>query len=263
MHLRVAGFQMAVETDIRRNADTLCAAVRQAAAAGADILLTPEGSLSGYTTAFDPGVVAAELERVTALARAAGLGLALGTCFREPDGLVYNQIRFYARGGEYLGFHSKILCCGSMDDPALGEINGFAASPLRTFAWEGLTLGGLICNDLWANPQCTPMPDPHLSQQLAHMGARVIFHAVNGGRDGEPWAREVIWPFHEANLRMRAAAGRVWIVSVDNSSPPEWPCSAPSGIVDPRGNWVCRAEPAGEQLFVHTIDLDESGRLEG
>ena len=28
------------------------------------------------------------------------------------------------------------------------------------------------------------MPDPHLTQQLARMGARVVFHAVNGGRDG-------------------------------------------------------------------------------
>jgi len=97
------------------------------------------------------------------------------------------------------------------------------------------------------------MPDPHLTQQLARMGARVVFHAVNGGRDGGEWSREVYWHFHETNLRIRAAAGRLWIVTVDNCSPTTMPCSAPSGVVDPQGQWVCRTEAQGEQFFVHTI----------
>jgi predicted amidohydrolase len=85
------------------------------------------------------------------------------------------------------------------------------------------------------------------------MGARVVFHAVNGGRDGGEWSREVYWHFHETNLRIRAAAGRLWIVTVDNCSPTTMPCSAPSGVVDPQGQWVCRTEAQGEQFFVHTI----------
>jgi predicted amidohydrolase len=101
------------------------------------------------------------------------------------------------------------------------------------------------------------MPDPHLSQQLAEKGARIIFHAVNGGRDGSAWARDVNWHFHEANLRMRAAAGQVYIVTVDNSDPATLPCSAPCGVIDPLGQWVCRTAPQGEQLFVHTINLPE------
>ena len=255
MEFRVAGFQMAVGTDIRRNTEKICAAIQQAASAGANILLTPEGSLSGYTPHFDQGAAAEGLETVTQQARRVGIGLALGTCFREPDGLVYNQIRFYSPRGEFLGFHSKILRCGTMEEPVEGEINAYAAGDLRTFTLDGVTIGGLICNDLWANPQCTPMPDPHLSQQLARMGARVIFHAVNGGRDGGEWSREVAWNFHAANLRMRAAAGKVWLVTVDNSAPVDLPCSAPGGVLDPQGNWVCRTEPVGEQLFVHTLQL--------
>jgi predicted amidohydrolase len=255
MELRAAGYQMAVGMDIRQNADKICAAIQRAARAGAEILLTPEGSLSGYTPRFDEAELARELERVTAQARAERLGLALGTCMREADGRVYNQIRFYTPGGAFLGFHSKTLRCGTMSAPVVGEINDYAATELRVFDWDGLTIGGLICNDLWANPQCTPMPDPHLSQQLAGMGARVIFHAVNGGRDGSEWSREVAWDFHSANLRMRAAAGGVWIVTVDNSAPVDLPCSAPGGVLDPRGNWACRAEPQGEQLFVYPIPL--------
>ncbi len=255
MKIRVAGAQLAVKMDIEANTEAILRAIEFARAERAEILLTPEGSLSGYTPHFDARVVSIALERVTAAARRAGVGLALGTCFIEPeDGLCYNQIRFYQPDGAYLGFHSKTLRCGSLSDPPLGEINDYAVRPLRTFDYGGIPIGGLICNDLWANPQCTPMPDPHLTQQLATMGARIIFHAVNGGRDGGPWS-EVAWRYHEANLRMRAAAGRVWIVTVDSSEPVHLRCSAPSGVISPAGAWVCQTEPVGVQYFVWTIDL--------
>ena len=207
MNLRVAGTQMQVTPDVGQNVTAIRGAIQQARQAGADILLTPEGALSGYTPEFDPQAVEAGLAQVTGLARQLQVGLALGTCFKEPDGLIYDQLRFYDAQGGYLGFHSKILRCGTMSEPTEGEINAYAATPLRTFSFKDIPVGGLICNDLWANPQCTPMPDPHLTQQLAQMGARVIFHAVNGGRDGGAWSRGVCWNFHESNLRMRAAAG--------------------------------------------------------
>ena len=253
--LRVAGYQMAVGQDVRQNTAAICGAIRQAAASGVEILLTPEGSLSGYTPYFDQHNVVAGLNEVTGLARQMGIGLALGTCFTETDGLTYNQVRFYTADGGYLGFHSKILRCGSMEEPSEGEIADYACSDLRVFTYHGIPIGGLICNDLWANPQCTPMPDPHLSQQLSRLGARIIFHAVNGGRDGGPWSTQVAWAYHETNLRMRAAAGRVWIVTVDSSTPVGLPCAAPSGVVDPQGEWVTCAAPKGEQFFVHTIQL--------
>jgi predicted amidohydrolase len=252
---RVAGMQMNVTAAVDQNIATIRRAIERASAAGADILLTPEGSLSGYSPVFDSAAVEAGLAQVTRLAREKGLALALGTCYQESDGLVYNQIRFYNRNGAYLGFHSKILRCGTMATPSQGEINDYATSPLRTFVLNGLTVGGLICNDLWANPSCTPMPDPHLTHKLAVEGARIIFHAVNGGRDGSPWSREVAWPYHEANLRMRAEADKVWIVTADCSHPPEIPCSAPSGVVDPTGSWACRTSPQGEQFFIHTIEV--------
>jgi predicted amidohydrolase len=117
-------------------------------------------------------------------------------------------------------------------------------------------VGGLICNDLWANPECTPGPDPHLTQQLARKGARVLFHAVNGGRDGGEWS-EVAWHYHESNLRMRARAGRLWIVTVDSAEPTHLPCSAPSGVIAPDGRWAVKTPAQGEQFFAHTIELQE------
>jgi predicted amidohydrolase len=140
--------------------------------------------------------------------------------------------------------------------PPKGEINLYAARPLRTFSINGITVGGLICNDLWANPECTPVPDPHLSQQLAKMGARIIFHAVDGGRDGGDWSRNVFWHFHETNMRMRAKSGKVWIVTADNCFPTDIPSSAPSGVIRPDGIWAQKAPPQGEQIIIHTIQVD-------
>ncbi len=257
--LRVAGAQLPVCEDISKNLAALSRAIDFAREARADILLTPEGSLSGYTPAFDPQTVAEGLAAVTAQARQAGIGLALGTCFVEPeDGLCYDELRFYSESGTFLGFHSKILTCGTLTDPPQGEINDYAVRPLRTFRLGNILIGGLVCNDMWANPGCTPVPDPHLLLQLSRMGARIVFHAVNGGRDGSPWS-ELAWQFHEANLRMRAQASGVWVVTVDNCFPVELPCSAPSGVIGPDGNWAVKAEPQGEQYFVYSIPLAERG----
>jgi predicted amidohydrolase len=254
MKLRVAGAQVPVDRDIGRNVKALLEAVAQAAEARADILLTPEGSLSGYTHEFDTDAARDGLEAVTSAARSAGVGLALGTCFVESDGRCFNQVRFYEPDGTYLGFHSKILRCGNMADPPEGELNHYATTPLRTFTFSGTTIGGLICNDLWANPGCTPEPDPHLTQQLSRMGARIVFHAINGGRNGSEGS-QLAWQYHESNLRMRASAGKLWIVTADNCSPTRIPCSAPSGVINPKGDWACRTADQGKQFFAHTIDL--------
>ena len=255
MHLRVAGAQIAVTPSVDRNIAAIERGIDFAARHGADVLLTPEGSLSGYTHEFDEHQVEAGLRRVTGRAQDARVGLALGTCHVEPaDGRCYNQIRFYSSEGDYLGFHSKTLTCGSLTDPPVGEIEHYAIAPLQTFLLDRVTVGGLICNDLWANPGCTPTPDPHLSQALSRLGARVVFHAVNGGRDGSEWSR-VAWRYHEANLRMRAQAGCLWIVTVDSCHPSRIPCSAPSGVVTPAGEWACTVQPQGERFFVHEIDL--------
>lgn len=255
MTLRIAGAQLGVTTDIETNTAAIERAIGRAAEAGAQLLLTPEGSLSGYTPHFAEARAAEALARVTAAAARAGVALALGTCFREADGRVYNQIRFIDADGSALGFHSKTLTCGTITDATpRGEIQDYAVAPLRTFQVAGVTVGGLICNDLWANPSCTPQDDPHLTHRLAQMGARVILHAVNGGRGGGATS-ELCWRYHESNLQMRALASGVWIVTVDSSWPPGDRCSAPSGVVGPDGFWRLRAPDCDEQHFVFDIEL--------
>ena len=110
MKLRVAAIQMEVSNDIERNSATIGRAIHQAAASAADILLTPEGALSGYTPNFNAAAVTSELSALTTLARHQHLGLALGVCFKESDGFTYNQLRFYSAGAAILDFTAKYFC---------------------------------------------------------------------------------------------------------------------------------------------------------
>lgn len=257
MKFRVAALQMPVDDhDIAANESRIVAAIAQAAKAGAEILLTPEGSLSGYHPSFDPAAQQRALHHVVEHALRAGVGLALGTCHWEADGKCYNQLRFYRKDGAFLGFHAKTLLCAGIRQPRPSdELNHFSSKPLEVFDWApGLRFGGLICNDMWANPEYTPMPDPHLAQQLGERGVRVIFHAVNGGRDGSETSR-INWNYHEANLLMRARAAGVWIVTVDNARPETLDCSSPGGVVKPDGTWAARVPARGMQLLLHTLEL--------
>jgi len=86
---------MPVGGNIRDNAHKILAVINWTSDNDAEILLTPEGSLSGYTHDFDTAAVEKGLRDVTEHAAAMGVGLALGTCFVEQDGGCYNQIRFY------------------------------------------------------------------------------------------------------------------------------------------------------------------------
>lgn len=252
--MRIAGAQICVnDTSVQANVAAIGRAIEYAAEEKADILLTPEGSLSGYHHRFDRMEVREALADVVALARVSGIGLALGTCFEEDDGLCYNQLRFYDNAGRFLGFHSKTLTCGTLTEPPVGEMNHFAVKPLEVFEFKGVTIGGLICNDMWANPQCTPKPDTHLSQQLSKMGAKVIFHAVNGGRDESEFSQKVVRQFHESNLQMRAKAGGVWIATVDNAFPVDRANACSGGVIGPDGQWKVQAPVCGERYYTYTI----------
>src|ERR1041385_1575330 len=107
---------MPVQSNIDSNMRNILSAIDHAAEANVEILLTPEGSVSGYTHIFDPSAVKDAVAQITSHARSKRIGLALGTCFIEADNNCYNQIRFYRPDGTYLGFHSKTLCCGTLDE---------------------------------------------------------------------------------------------------------------------------------------------------
>jgi len=99
------------------------------------------------------------------------------------------------------------------------------------------------------------MPDPHLAYEAKKLGAKIIFHSVNGGRSGSEDDKNVIWPYHESNLIMRARSAAIWIVTVDNAYPIDLPASVPSGILNPKGEWLVKCPEKGEHYFCESITL--------
>ena len=255
--LRVAGAQLPVRNDVHQNLEAITRAIEFAAREKADVLVTPEGSLSGYTHNFNAAATAQAIEVVVQRARQANVALVLGTCFADGAGARYDAQRFYNREGDYLGFHAKILLCRWMADPKRkGEVDYFKSSPLRTFQLEGLTIGGLVCNDLWANPEWTPMADPHLARQLADQGARVLFFSVNSGQD-EGEALALHRAFHESNLRLRARSAKLWVIVANASDPKgQREANCHSGVLAPDGHWLVQADPKGEQFFAQTLVVE-------
>jgi len=251
--MRITLAQISVSNeDIGKNLQTVKDAIKQASDEKADILLTPEGALSGYTHEFDVTVLKDALPELTAYASHHNVGLALGTCMEEDDGLRYNELRMYTPAGEYLGCHTKTLLCG-FGDPPEGECNHFSTKPLRVFNFNGITVGGLICNDLWANPACTPMPDIHLAKTLSRMGATVIFQAVNGGRDDSEISQGLIRTFHEVHVLTQANAYGITICTVDNAHPEHIGVSSIGGIASPNGKWKHTLPAKGHQISTFEI----------
>jgi predicted amidohydrolase len=241
--------------DIAKNLAAIAEAVHKAADDKADILLTPEGSLSGYTPFHDKAAAAEALCEITALAARRCVGLALGTCHWEADGVCYDQLRFYLPNGEYLGCHTKTLLCGTThESPPKGEIEHYGIMPLRVFDYNGLTIGGLVCNDMWGNPSCTPMDDPYLTRKLARMGAKVILHTVNGGRSSGEFSQGTVKRFHESRLLMNAAADKLYIATVDNAHPTNIGVSSYGGVANPKGAWQARLPDVGTQI--ETVDIN-------
>jgi len=266
--LTVAGLQMAVTSDVEANESAVHRGIEKAAAAKADFLLTPEGGVSGYYSGFDGAAVEAAVLRIARHAREAHVGLLLGTCYKEmaedapssfelhvdPSArgqrqeLCYDQVRVYEPGGEYLGAYSKILLCSPLRHPGTGEMRDYVAGSLRTFSWRGICFGALVCNDLWATPGYTTIPNPYLAWRLRQMGAQVIFHSVNSG------FAQFYRPYHEMNQALWAGALGIPIVAV-NASDEKKPVNCRSGVIDPTGERKIEVPDTGEQFFSHELSL--------
>jgi predicted amidohydrolase len=176
--IKIAGYQMIVSDDINSNKQKILNEIQKAAEEGAEFLVTPEGSLSGYTSNFSQEQVRNALTEIESEAKKLNIGLMLGTCYKEVTGkneYCYNQVRVYSPDGRFAGAYSKILRCSPLDLPGTGEMVDYVEGELKTFDWKGYKFGILICNDLWATPGYTTMPNPYLAWKLKQLGHNSSF----------------------------------------------------------------------------------------
>jgi predicted amidohydrolase len=245
----LSGLQMVVTNVIKNNQEQIMTGIRKAAEEGASFLVTPEGSLSGYTSNFAQSELASALEEVKALAMKLKVGLMLGTCYKEMKNgkeFCFNQVRVYSPEGDFIGAYSKILRCSNIDLPGTGEMCEYVEGELRTFDWNGLRFGILICNDLWATPGYTTMPNPYLPLKLKQMGARFIVHCINSG------TVQKYRPFHQSSAELWAFSTKMPILEVNAAQGTEI-INAQSGLIDSKGERIVRVPDSGLQFFTVRI----------
>ncbi|MGG5887496.1 NAD+ synthase [Falsiroseomonas sp. HC035] len=154
------------------NADRIRHARAEAAAAGADLLVTPEFSIAGYPPedlVLKPAFIAACMQRIEALAADTadgGPGLVVGGPWLDGDRL-HNAL-YVLEGGRILARRAKheLPNYGVFDDKRV-FIAGPAPGPV---AFRGVRLGLMICEDWWF---------PSVSETLLESGAEMLI-SING-----------------------------------------------------------------------------------
>ena len=245
----LSGLQMNITNNINKNKEQILDGIRKAAIEGASFLVTPEGSLSGYTSNFDQGELGIALQEVVTVAGKMKVGLMLGTCYKElikGQEFCYDQVRVYMPEGQFTGAYSKILRCSNPDRPGTGEMVDYVEGELKTFEWKGIRFGILICNDLWATPGYTTIPNPYLAWKLKQMGAQFIVHCVNSG------TVQRYRPFHESSAELWALSLKIPIIEV-NAAHEKEKINAQSGLIDSNGERSLRVPDSGIQFFTARI----------
>ena len=243
----LCGVQMVVHRDVEQNLPRILEHLRIASEDGADIVLFPEMSLSGYHGDWNWEAVQAAVSDVEQAIRTHNIAAVIGTGWRV-DGETFIQLRAYDSSATLLGTHEKIMATGS---PDTGGDQQFCkpGSELRTFEWRGITCGMLICNDLWVTPGTGPYPDPRLTHQLVRDGARLVFHAINSG------ASDIHRPFHESNQALRAMESGLHIATA-NAALMDRRINAASGLIRPDGTWATKVDYQGEGRWLAEVKFE-------
>ena len=253
----LAGLQMNVTRNIENNKKQILKGIQKAAMEGARFLITPEGSLSGYTSEFNQHELSIALTEIVSEAKKMNIGLMLGTCYKDTlneKEFCYNQVRVYAPNGEFIGAYSKILRCSMLNMPGTGEMVEYVEGELKIFDWNGLKFGILICNDLWATPGYTTMPNPYLPWKLKQMGAQFLVHCINSGTS------QKYRPFHESSAELWALSLQIPIVEV-NAAQEQEIINAQSGLIEANGERSLRVPDSGLQFFIVKVNIAGIGHL--
>lgn len=247
-HLRVALAQIAPKLgDVEANLDLHLGSIEGARADGADLIVFPELSLTGYHLLDQVPELALRtgdgaLERLKLASR--DLDVVVGFV-EEGAGHRFHNSAAYLSRGEILHVHRKLFL------PTYGmfqEGRDFAAGErLRGFQAPHGPAGLLVCEDLW-HPAC--------SWLLAQEGAETLFALSNGptrgaGPDGKLTSVSV-WA---ELLRVIARFHTVYAIYVNRVGCEDGLIfGGGSLVVDPFGRMVAEAPELDEALL--TVDLD-------
>ena len=261
--LTLAATQMACDWDLKGNVARAESLVREAAAAGAEVVLLQELFESPYFCKdedgahFDLARPAAGhplLARMSALA--AELGVVLPVSFFERAGnAFFNSLCMIDADGRQLGVYRKSHI---PDGPGYEEKFYFSPGDTGFKVWSTRhgVLGVAICWDQWF---------PEAARAMALMGAEVLLYPTAiGSEPPDPswdsrdhWQR-VMQGHAGANLLPLAACNRI---GTERGASCEITFYGSSFICDPTGAKVAEAGRDQQAVITASFDLDEVRRL--
>ena len=222
--------------NLAKNLDEHVAAIEAACAAGSQLIVFPELSLTGYflkdqTAELARGLDSPELQRLCELSRR--ISILVGFVERASDGRIYNSAAFL-EDGRVLHVHRKVhlVTYGMFDE----EREFAAGDEFRAFDSKLGRFGVLICEDAW-----------HVTSGLQHFLAGVDAmlapscspgRGVSGG--STELSSETSW---RTLLDAHALLFQTWVVYANRVG---WEDGAffwgGSRVIDPFGRLVARIE---------------------
>ena len=225
------------ETDFCHNQDVLLAQIRQSAAAGAELILTPESYLDGWS--FDSGIlerVAVDLDnsKVSELRKLASeLGVWLcASLFLREGGRTFNSAILIDSEGALALVYRKIHETKDVLEHMPYDLGD--ELPVVQTPWG--RVGILICHDRW-------YAEAYHSLRL--QGAELILNPV---------AAATFWPghpyhdIHRCNLRCHAYSSSVFLACCNSANH-----GGHSLIIAPDGSAIAEAGQ-GEEILMHRLD---------
>lgn len=176
--------------DLEGNADRILGMARQAAAAGCDLLVTPELALTGYPPQdllFKRHFISAQLEVLERLAEALPVSALVGFVDREEGNDLHNAAALVTGGEVSAVVHKTLLPTYDVFDEWRYFKPAVENHPLPL---GDARLGVTICEDIW-----DALYDRHVVPGLAAEGAGVIINMSSS-------------PFHAGKLVQRLAVCR-------------------------------------------------------
>lgn len=257
MKVTVAATQMACSDDYEANMEKAERLIREAAAAGAQIVLPQEVfshrefqfmEMGSEFFALAEPVEGPTVQRMRALAR--DLGIVIPTSFFErTNNAYYNTIAMIDADGSLLGIYRKshiplgLPGCYEKVYSNPGD-TGFLA-----FRTAYGTIGAGVCWDQWF---------PEAARIMALKGAEILFYPSAIGSDCHDHWETVMRGHAGANLVPLVCSNRV---GTERGTLGQVTFFGQAFIAGPRGEVVARADKVSETFVLHSFDLEEIREL--
>ena len=250
----------------------MVALLDQAAEQGCDLVVYPELTLTTFFPRWDvqhPGesdewyeeaMPNPAVQPLYARAREAGIALSFGYAEKTPDGHHFNTSILTDKEGNEVGKYRKVHLPGYAEfQPGAHhqhlEKKYFEPGDLGFPVWR--TLGGIlgmcICNDRrWA-------------ETYRVMGLQGVEMVLLGYNTPDTWLHEDEEDqlfHHRLSIQSGAYSNGTWVVAVAKAGVEDGHgLIGGTAIVAPTGRIVAEAKTKGDELVVHTCDLDEGHLL--